>query len=34
MRDVKLPKDEKFANYAANLPLNIERFCDYYNRGI
>jgi len=34
MRDIKLPKYEKFANYAANLPLNIERYCDFYNRGI
>jgi glyoxylase-like metal-dependent hydrolase (beta-lactamase superfamily II) len=34
MRDIKLPKYESFGNYAANLPLNIERYCDYYNRGI
>jgi glyoxylase-like metal-dependent hydrolase (beta-lactamase superfamily II) len=34
MRDIKLPKYESFGNYAANLPLNVERYCDYYNRGI
>jgi glyoxylase-like metal-dependent hydrolase (beta-lactamase superfamily II) len=34
MRDIKLPKYESFGNYAANLPMNIERYCDYYNRGI
>ena len=34
MRDIKLPKYESYGNYNANLPLNIERFCDYYNRGI
>ncbi len=34
MRDIKLPKYEKFGNYAANLPMNNERYCDYYNRGI
>jgi len=33
-KDIKLPKYEKFGNYAANLPLNIERYCDFYNRGI
>jgi glyoxylase-like metal-dependent hydrolase (beta-lactamase superfamily II) len=34
MRDIKLPKYESFGNYGANLPMNIERFCDFYNRGI
>jgi len=34
MKDIKLPKYESFGNYNANLPLNIERYCDYYNRGI
>jgi hypothetical protein len=34
MKDIKLPKYESFGNYAANLPMNIERYCDYYNRGI
>src|SRR6267154_2298936 len=33
MRDIKLPKYESFGNYAANLPMNVERYCDYYNRG-
>src|SRR5712672_127320 len=34
MKDIKLPKYESFGNYAANLPMNVERYCDYYNRGI
>jgi len=34
MRDIKLPKYESFGNYANFLPMNIERYCDYYNRGI
>jgi glyoxylase-like metal-dependent hydrolase (beta-lactamase superfamily II) len=34
MKEIKLPKYESFPNYAANLPMNIERYCDYYNRGI
>jgi glyoxylase-like metal-dependent hydrolase (beta-lactamase superfamily II) len=34
MKDIKLPKYESFGNYNANLPMNIERYCDYYNRGI
>jgi glyoxylase-like metal-dependent hydrolase (beta-lactamase superfamily II) len=34
MKDIKLPKYESFGNYAANLPMNIERYCDYYNRSI
>jgi glyoxylase-like metal-dependent hydrolase (beta-lactamase superfamily II) len=34
MKEIKLPKYESFGNYAANLPMNIERYCDYYNRGI
>jgi glyoxylase-like metal-dependent hydrolase (beta-lactamase superfamily II) len=34
MRDIKLPKYEKFANYDAYLPMNIERFCDFYSLGI
>jgi glyoxylase-like metal-dependent hydrolase (beta-lactamase superfamily II) len=34
MRDIKLPKYEKLGNYANYLPMNIERYCDYYNRGI
>jgi glyoxylase-like metal-dependent hydrolase (beta-lactamase superfamily II) len=34
MRDIKLPKYEKFANYEAYLPMNIERYCDFYSLGI
>src|SRR5262249_261026 len=34
MKDIKVAKYESFPNYAANLPMNIERYCDYYNRGI
>jgi glyoxylase-like metal-dependent hydrolase (beta-lactamase superfamily II) len=34
MKDVKLPKYEGLTNYGPFLPMNIERFCDYYNRGI
>jgi glyoxylase-like metal-dependent hydrolase (beta-lactamase superfamily II) len=34
MRDVKLPKYENFTNYGPFLPMNIERYCDFYNRGI
>ena len=34
MRDVKLPKYENLTNYGPFLPMNIERYCDFYNRGI
>jgi len=34
MRDIKLPKYEKWANYDSYLPLNIERYCDFYSLGI
>ena len=34
MRDIKLPKYEKRANYDAYLPMNIERYCDFYSLGI
>jgi hypothetical protein len=34
MRDIKLPKYEKWANYDAYLPMNIERYCDSYSLGI
>jgi len=34
MKEIKLPKYESWPNYANNLPMNIERYCDYYNRGI
>ena len=32
--EIKLPKYENLAGYAQNLPLNIERYCDFWNRGI
>jgi glyoxylase-like metal-dependent hydrolase (beta-lactamase superfamily II) len=34
VRDIKLPKYENFANYDAYLPMNIERYCDFYSLGI
>jgi hypothetical protein len=34
IRDIKLPKYEKWANYDAYLPMNIERYCDFYSLGI
>ena len=34
MRDIKLPKYEKWANYDAYLPMNLERFCDFHSLGI
>jgi hypothetical protein len=34
MKDIKLPKYESFANYEAYLPMNIERYCDFYSLGI
>ena len=33
-RVIKLPKYENFANYDAYLPMNIERYCDFYSLGI
>jgi glyoxylase-like metal-dependent hydrolase (beta-lactamase superfamily II) len=33
MKEVKLPKYEKWANYEQFLPGNIERFCEYWGRG-
>ena len=33
MKEVKLPKYEKWANYEQYLPGNIERFCEYWGRG-
>ncbi len=33
MAEVKLPKYEKWANYANFLPMNIEKFCNYWARG-
>jgi hypothetical protein len=34
MREIKLPNYEKWANYDAYLPMNIERYCDFYSLGI
>jgi glyoxylase-like metal-dependent hydrolase (beta-lactamase superfamily II) len=34
MKEVKLPKYEKWANYERYLPGNVERFCGYWARGI
>jgi glyoxylase-like metal-dependent hydrolase (beta-lactamase superfamily II) len=33
MKEVKLPKYEKWANYEASLPANVERFCYWWGRG-
>jgi glyoxylase-like metal-dependent hydrolase (beta-lactamase superfamily II) len=33
MKEVKLPKYEKWGNYEQYLPGNIERFCEYWGRG-
>jgi len=33
MQEIKLPKYEKWGNYAQFLPGNIERFCSYWVRG-
>lgn len=32
MKEVKLPKYEKWANYEASLPANVERFCYWWGR--
>jgi hypothetical protein len=34
MREIKLPKFEKWANYDEYLPMNIERFRDFFSLGI
>jgi len=34
IKDIKLPKYEKWGGYGAFLPMNIERYYDYWNRGI
>ena len=34
MKEIKLPKYEKWGNYEPYLPGNIERFCYYWSRGI
>jgi hypothetical protein len=33
MKEIKLPKYEKWAGYEQFLPGNIERFCNYWGRG-
>ena len=33
MKEVKLPKYEKWANYETTLPANVERFCYWWARG-
>jgi hypothetical protein len=33
-KDIKLPKYENWGGYAAFLPMNIERYYDFWNRGI
>lgn len=33
MAEVKLPKYEKWGNYERFLPMNIEKFCNYWGRG-
>ena len=33
MKEVKLPKYEKWANYESGLPANVERFCYWWSRG-
>jgi glyoxylase-like metal-dependent hydrolase (beta-lactamase superfamily II) len=33
-KEIKLPKYESWGGYAAFLPMNIERYFDYWNRGI
>ncbi|MCK1737559.1 MBL fold metallo-hydrolase [Bradyrhizobium sp. 138] len=33
MKEVKLPKYEKWANYETALPANVERFCYWWARG-
>ena len=33
-KEIKLPKYESWGNYGAFLPMNIERYYDFHNRGI
>jgi hypothetical protein len=33
-KEIKLPKYESWGGYAAFLPMNIERYVDFWNRGI
>jgi glyoxylase-like metal-dependent hydrolase (beta-lactamase superfamily II) len=34
MKDIKLPKYEGWTNYGPFLPMNVERFCYFYNLGM
>lgn len=33
MAELRLPKYEKWANYERYLPMNVEKFCNYWGRG-
>jgi hypothetical protein len=33
MKEIQLPKYEKWGNYEQHLPGNVERFCSYWGRG-
>jgi hypothetical protein len=33
MKEIKLPKYEKWGSYETFLPMNIERYCYYWSRG-
>jgi hypothetical protein len=33
-KEIKLPKYESFGGYGPFLPMNIERYYDFWNRGI
>lgn len=33
MKEVRLPKYEKWGNYESFMPGNVERFCEYWARG-
>jgi glyoxylase-like metal-dependent hydrolase (beta-lactamase superfamily II) len=34
IKEIKLPRYEKWGNYEQHLPGNVERFCEYWGRGI
>jgi glyoxylase-like metal-dependent hydrolase (beta-lactamase superfamily II) len=33
MTEIKLPKYEKWGNYERSLPMNVEKFCNFWGRG-
>ena len=33
MKEIKLPKYEKWSNYEQGLPMNIERYCYWWSNG-